>query len=69
MKQQGRADRNVSESTKREPISRGVNIVNVADMGIQHVHTKSEPLYPGRGFEAPMAGSDVHPSGSQGKHK
>jgi hypothetical protein len=54
--------------TKREPTSRSVDPCAVADIGIQQVYTVSKPLYDGRGFEAPMAGTDSHPAGSQGKH-
>jgi hypothetical protein len=54
---------------KREPISHGVNPCAVAEIGIQQVYTRSEPLYEGRGIEAPMAGTTTHRSGSQGKHK
>jgi hypothetical protein len=56
---------------KREPISHAVNISSVAEIGIHQVHTgggSSQALYEGRGFEAPLAGSDSHPHGSQGKH-
>lgn len=56
---------------KREPTSYAVDVCSVADMGNQQVYChggSSRPLYEGRGFEAPMAGSDTHHSGSQGKH-
>lgn len=55
---------------KREPISHAVNVSSVAEIGIHQVHTggSSRELYSGRGYEAPLAGSDTHHSGSQGKH-
>lgn len=64
---QGRANSNVTE-VKREPIAKSVDPCAVADIGIQQVYTKSVPLYDGRGYVAPMAGTDTHPCGSQGKH-
>lgn len=58
---------------KREPIAHAVDVCSVSEIGIQQVHVgrgaSSRELYEGRGFEAPMAGSDTHPSGSQGKHR
>ena len=54
--------------TKREPTSHSVDPCAVADIGIQQVYTVSKPLYDGRGFEAPMVGTDTHLCGSQGKH-
>jgi len=52
---------------KREPISHAVSPCAAGDIGLQYVG-KSEPLYEGRGIEAPLAGTDYHPKGSQGKH-
>ncbi len=66
---QGTAQTSKMGSTKVEPTSRGVNIEYVADCGIQHVRATSIPMYEGRGLEAPMAGSETHKSGSQGRHK
>lgn len=51
-----------------EPTSKAVSPCAAADIGIQQTYIRSEPLYEGRGFEAPLAGSDTHRSGSQGKH-
>ncbi len=56
---------------KREPIAHAVDVCSVANIGLQQVCVgggSSQELYSGRGFEAPMAGSDTHKSGSQGKH-
>lgn len=54
---------------KREPISHAVSPGAVSQIGT-HVGTAQavEPLYKGRGFEAPMAGTDTHHKGSQGKY-
>lgn len=65
---QGRASSNTQSGQKREPNAHAVSECAVADIGIQQVYTRSEPLYEGRGFEAPKAGSSTHRSGSQGKH-
>lgn len=56
---------------KREPIAHAVNVSTVAEMGAHQVHCDgtSKPLYSGRGYEAPMVGTDYHPHGSQGKHR
>lgn len=56
---------------KREPIAHAVDVCSVADIGLQQARVhggSSSELYSGRGFEAPLAGSDTHRSGSQGKH-
>lgn len=61
-----------SGDQKREPITHAVNISSVAEIGIHEVHVgggSSQALYEGRGYEAPLAGSDTHPCGSQGKHR
>lgn len=66
---QGRATYDAVTDTKVEPISHAVDICSVADIGnAQSCGGTSKPLYSGRGYSAPMAGSDVHHSGSQGKH-
>lgn len=59
-----------SGDQKREPISKAVNVSTVAEMGAHQVHCDgtSQELYSGRGYEAPMAGTSTHRSGSQGKH-
>jgi hypothetical protein len=54
---------------KREPIAHAVSPAAVADIGIQQVRSTSLPLYTGRGLEAPMQGTTIHQTGSQGKHK
>ena len=53
---------------KVEPKAKAVNVAHVSEMGIQKVRTKSTTLYEGRGYEAPKAGKQSHPRGSQGKH-
>jgi len=59
-----------SGETKREPISHAVNISGVSQIGCMTGTARSvEPLYAGRGYEAPKAASTSHPSGSQGKHR
>lgn len=66
---QGRASHSNVASTKVEPRSHAVEECTVADIGLQHVYTAPpEPLYKGRGFEAPKASSETHHCGSQGKH-
>jgi hypothetical protein len=75
---QGRAGRDVSESYHVDPKSRGVNPGGVNILG-NHVgdHVTAspqgtkytgEPLYRGRGFEAPRNKSQSHGSGSQGRY-
>lgn len=54
---------------KREPIAHAVSPAAVSEIGVHQVRGTSLPLYEGRGLEAPMAGSETHPCGSQGKHK
>lgn len=54
---------------KREPIAHAVSVAAVSEIGIQQVRNNSLPLYEGRGLEAPMVGTDTHPTGSQGKYK
>lgn len=56
---------------KREPIAHAVDVCSVADIGNQqrYIRGTSRELYEGRGYEAPMAGTDTHHSGSQGKHR
>lgn len=65
---QGTAN-NTNAQQKREPITHAVNPCAAANIGVSQVYTRSEPLYEGRGYEAPMAGTDTHPCGSQGKHR
>lgn len=75
---QGQASSSGPGSRKIEPRSHATSPTAVAQLGImQGNHTEDNPnmpvrhhkLYEGRGYEAPMAGSEVHRSGSQGKHK
>lgn len=66
---QGRATQDGTASTKREPISHAVNVSAVAEIGIHEMRGTSLPLYEGRGLEAPMVGTTIHETGSQGKHK
>lgn len=63
---QGRAGYAVTEK-KVEPKAHAVNPGAVDQLG-QSVHFKKETLYAGRGLEAPMKGTTLHHSGSQGKH-
>ena len=68
MRKQGRADRDVMESAKREPIAKAKSIARVSDIGIQTVRTRPYND-PGRGFTAPVPVSQkTHKGGSQGKH-
>lgn len=53
---------------KVEPTAKAVSPKAVSELGIHQVRTKSEPLYQGRGYEAPMAGQTNHKRGSQGRH-
>lgn len=66
---QGRATSNTYEP-KTEPNSKAVNVSTVAEMGAHQVHCDgtSQPLYEGRGYEAPKTSTSTHRSGSQGKH-
>ena len=64
---QGRAGRDVRESTKVEPRSKAKNVSKVADMGIQQVRTRPHTDL-GRGFMAPAPVSQkTHKAGSQRK--
>lgn len=65
---QGRANRDVMESSKTEPVSRGVNKSFVSDIGLQQVRTSSVPMYEGRGLKAPMVSQKTSNKGSQGKY-
>jgi len=53
---------------KVEPKAHGVSPKYVSELGVHQVRTKSVSLYTGRGIEAPMAGKQNHPRGSQGRH-
>jgi len=66
---QGRATYDRVTGTKTEPNSRAVSPGGVDQLG-QKVGTPGavEPLYQGRGLEAPMRSQVTHKSGSQGRH-
>ena len=61
--------RTTQSGQKREPIPHAVSPAAVSEIGIHQVRGTSLPLYIGRGLEAPMVGTTIHESGSQGKHK
>lgn len=75
---QGRASRDVMESTKVEPRSRAVNPGAAGQIGValgNHVTDKrtsstykGEELYPGKGFQAPGVKSQSRNRGSQGRY-
>jgi hypothetical protein len=66
---QGRATRDVNESSKTEPVSRGVNKSFVSDIGSQVIRPGgSVPMYEGRGLKAPMVSQKTSNKGSQGKY-
>lgn len=64
---QGRATTSNVESVKREPIPHAVDEGAVSEIGLQ-TGAPRQQLYEGRGYKAPMVGTDTHPGGSQGKH-
>jgi hypothetical protein len=67
---QGMASRSGMSGVKVEPSSRAVSPSAVEQIGSK-LHQKSDraEMYPGRGYEAPMAGRTNHGNcGSQGKH-
>ncbi len=66
---QGQASSSGAGSQKREPIPHKVNVAAVADMGNQVIRHTAVPMYEGRGLEAPHAGTTIHNTGSQGKHR
>jgi hypothetical protein len=59
----------MSDGKKREPIAHAVSPAAVSEIGIHQTRATSLPLYEGRGLEAPMQGTTIHETGSQGKHK
>lgn len=61
--------RTTSTAHKTEPIAHAVNPAAVSEIGIHSIRANSLPLYEGRGLEAPMQGTTIHHTGSQGKHK
>lgn len=55
---------------KVEPSSKAVNPGAVSQIGCHEGTRRAiEPMYQGRGFEAPSIGQTNHHCGSQGKHK
>lgn len=66
---QGRASTSGPASQKREPIPHAVSPAAVSEIGVHQVRHTSVPLYEGKGYKAPMTGTQVHNTGSQGKHK
>lgn len=70
MPKQGQASTSTMGSTKREPIAHAVNIAAAENLGDVKVYgSTSIPMYSGRGLEAPMVGTTIYPTGSQGKTK
>lgn len=65
---QGQASSSHTGSTKVEPVSTKVNPGGVSEIGA-HVAMNPSPVFEGRGVRAPMAGTTIHHTGSQGKHK
>lgn len=66
---QGHATTSGPASQKREPIAHAVSPAAVSEIGIHQIRHTSVPLYQGRGLEAPMQGTTIHHTGSQGRHK
>lgn len=75
---QGSASNSGSGGRKIEPIAHAVNPAGVSEIGqsmgnhatdcTKILHGTSQPMYSGRGFEAPRdAGRTVHHGGSQGE--
>lgn len=62
---QGKA-KHTSEG-KTEPKAHAVNPCAVAQLGIAQA-VRPEPLYEGRGLQAPMKKTTTHGSGSQGNY-
>jgi hypothetical protein len=60
--------KNTMSGGKVEPTAHAVSVDKVANIGLSIVRTQpqSKELYKGRGYEAPMASSTTHKSGSQG---
>jgi hypothetical protein len=51
---------------KVEPKSRAVDVGYAGGLGIQEVCARAEPMYEGRGFQAPKpVATTVHKTGSQ----
>lgn len=65
---QGRASSSGMGSMKVEPKSKAVSPGAVAQIGVHEALIVPQPMHQGRGYSAPKSGSQVHRSGSQGKH-
>jgi hypothetical protein len=76
---QGQASSSGPGGRKREPIAHAVSPAGVSQIGeslgnhatdsTKILHGASEPMYKGRGFEAPMNKPMRHHTGSQGRHE
>lgn len=65
---QGRASRDVFESSKREPAPKAKNVAKVADIGVQTIRTRPY-TDKGTGFgPPPLRSMKTSKSGSQGKY-
>lgn len=65
---QGRASPNGPAGQKREPIPHAVKPCAAGNIGLaQGGRATSQPLYSGRGLEAPLKSHVTYPKGSQGK--
>mgnify|MGYP006273514321 CR=1 FL=1 len=62
--------RNVTSGGKADPVSHGVSVDKVANMGNQIIRTQppSKDLYGNRGFQAPPMKAREYNKGSQGKY-
>lgn len=59
--------KHISEK-KQEPVAKAVTPAGAGQIGVMTGTARSvAPLYAGRGYEAPKAGTTIHPRGSQGK--
>jgi hypothetical protein len=74
---QGRADKSGRESWKAEPKGKAGNLEGVDQQG-RALAFKHRPIFDGPGYNptttsrpalGPGGGREIHPSGSQGKHK
>jgi hypothetical protein len=63
---QGSSNTTVTE-VKREPIPHAISHAGASQIGETVDKRAIEALHKGRGYKAPMAGCEVHHSGSQGK--
>ena len=65
---QGSASRAVTEG-KVEPKPMAIRPGGVGQIGIVIDPKAHEAMHAGRGYKAPVTGSQSHPAGSQGKHR